>query len=259
MGPSPEDMCKYLEYIGMFGNFFERGFMMSTYKAVFLRSLLDIGKHGRGNLVGAEWILVEGDRVRLELDFIAARFIKYYWDMEVAFAMRHMPENVANDRVPKQDINIVGQIHGKIIGDCGDSAWEVRKARLVPPTLAELASPGMSGFRRQVIAKSIKPEVLVHLLTDMPGLYSREPRTNHIVLDSRIIGFARAFAPALRRALNYSLALHFEKHNASARHIATKIDGELRFEERLAAVQKLEALVLPGRGAEADAGPAARS
>lgn len=237
------DISKYLEYIDMFDDFFEDGVMVSTYKAVFLRSLLDIGKHGKRNLPGGRWIHIEGDKVRLDLDFIAVRFIKYYWDMEVAFNMRHMPERMADDKRPTKDINIVSQIRGKIRRDCGGRVSEMIQAASNPPTLEDLASDEMSEFRKRVIGKSIKPEVLKNLLNDMPRLYTRARGKNHIILDRDVVGFMKTFAPVLRRALNYSLALHFEKNNASARHIATKIDGERRFESRLASVQKLESKI----------------
>ena len=87
-------------YIRMFNRFFEKGKMAGTYKAVFLRALTDIGKYHRDDLIGKQWIHHDGDEVQLDLDFIASRLAKYYWDMEIAFGMRHMPERMADADEP---------------------------------------------------------------------------------------------------------------------------------------------------------------
>ncbi len=254
----------YAKFVDMFNNFFKRGLMVGTYKAVFLRALTDLGKYGDPNLVGNQWIHHEGDKIHLDLNFIAVRFAKYYWDMEVAFKMRNIPENMADINNPENDLLIVKLVNQEatkimkktVIDVVNNMDPKMRNGSqrigaeidsklqmLNPPTMKELASDKMKEFREEIIKQTIKPEVLKNLLTDMPKLYERILHKNHIVLDSNIIGFMNEFSYILKKALNYVLAVHFEKNNPSARHIALKIDNEIEFDSRLSQIKKLETQV----------------
>ena len=104
---------KYTKFVKMFNNFFQTGQMSSTYKAVFLRALTDIGKYGRDDLIGKQWIDHRGDEIRMDLDFIAVRLAKYYWDMEIAFSLRHTPEKMANPKRPQDDNRMVKLIRSE--------------------------------------------------------------------------------------------------------------------------------------------------
>ena len=238
--------------------------MSSTYKVIFLRSLADVGKYGDDSLIGKQWIHREGNRIKLDLDFIAVRFAKYYWDMDVAFSMRHMPEGMADPNDPNRDVRIIKLVREKaadlnrqqlinevkrMSDDTITTPWKAgREAQSVlqslnPPTLETLASDHMEEFREDVIKQSLKPEVLPHLKTDMQDLYENVHRKNYIMLDYNIIQFMNEFSLIINRALNYVLAAFLDKRNPSARHIATKIDNEMDFEHRLEEVRKLEAKV----------------
>ncbi len=251
----------YVKFIDMFNDFFKKGLMVGTYKAIFLRALTDLGRYGDPDLVGNQWIHHEDNKIRLDLDFIAIRFAKYYWDMEVAFKMRHIPENMADVNNPENDLLIVKLINDEatkimkktVIDVVNDMDLKVRDGSrqinaeidsrlqmLTPPTLMKFASDEMKEFREEVIRQAIRPEVLKNLLRDMPDLYERVKRENHIMLNSNIIGFMKEFSYILKKALNYILAVHLEKNNPSARHIATKIDSETEFDYRLQQVKKLE-------------------
>ena len=263
-GPASNSVDNYSKFIAMFNNFFRKGTMSSTYKVIFLRSLADVGKYGDDNLIGKQWIHREGNRIKLDLDFIAARFAKYYWDMDVAFRMRHMPERMADPNDPNRDVRIIRLVREKaadlnrqqlinevkrMSDDTITTPWKAgREAQSVlqslnPPTLETLASDHMKEFREDVIKQSLKPEVLPHLKTDMQDLYENVPRHNYIILDYNIIQFMNEFFLIINRALNYMLATFLEKHNPSARHIATKIDNAVDFEHRLEQVRKLEVKV----------------
>ena len=251
-----------VKFIDMFNGFFTSSTTVSTYKMFFLRSFIDLGRFGEDDLVGKEWVHREGDKIRLDLDFVAVRFARYYWDMEIAFHMRHMPERMADSDDPGQDVlNIVKLIRARssdmvkqrvmaamdgmnpdVINDSRKIEKEIRSVlnRPNPPTLEELASPSFESFRQDVIKHAIKPEVLVKILNDMPDLYERVLGQNHILLDSGIVPFLKKFSPMINKALNYILALHLEKYNPSARHIATKIDSETEFESMLEKVKGFE-------------------
>lgn len=244
----------------MFKTFLEKGAMAGTYKAVFLRALTDIGRYGAdSNLVGSEWIELDGDKIKMKLDFVASRLTKYYWDMEIAFKMRHTPKRMADADNPDADIRII-----KIIRDEQTKVMKERAINAIkemsfddmqsnkrirhvidslhrdaPPTLEHLSSEKMAEFRNHVI-KFAMQEVLDHLPNDMPNLYTKVRGQNYILLDPDIIGFMKTYAPIIRKALNYILAIHLEKNNPEARHIATKINEEVAFDRRMDAIRQLE-------------------
>ena len=250
-----------LSFIEMFNNFLETGAMASTYKAVFLRSLVDIGRYDDKDLIGKQWIHREGNRIKLDLDFIAVRFAKYYWDMEIAFKMRHMPKRMADHNHPEKDVLIVRLIQKKVgdmrrrsginmlnnmsldvLNNPSQVSQEMKSALQPPnpPTMKDLASDEMKEFRKDVIKHTIKPEVLIKLKKDMPDLYQIVRGENYIMLDVEIVKFMKKFSPVIKKTLNYVLAVHLEKHNPSARHIATKITDEEGLDVILQRVKILE-------------------
>lgn len=249
-------------FVDMFNNFFEKGVMAGTQKAIFLRALTDIGKYERDDLIGKQWIQHEGDKIRLDLNFIASRFAKYYWDEEITFGMRHTPRRMADQNRPDADIRIVKFVREesqkmakeKLIAsiknappDLIENEAKVRRMiegtkRLNPPTLVYLASPKMKEFRNKVIKQAMN-EVLEHLPTDMPDLYTWNKERKQILLDPSIIEFMKKFAPIIKKALNYVLAIHLEKNNPEARHIATKIDEETELEKRIDIIANLQVQV----------------
>lgn len=199
------------DYLYMFNRFFQKeGRMSSTYKPVFLRSLLDIGDlydpKKAEKLVGREWIEFKDGKILVNLNFIAVRFAKYYWDMEYSFRLRQSQD--------PQDANIT-----RIIKRTHDPEKK-------PPTIEELSLEQMEDFRNIVIKKSIKPEVLVHLLTDMTGLY-RKTDSKIISLDEDIVEFLHTHKIILRKGINSVLAKYLEKLNRMTPSISNKIDSEL--------------------------------
>lgn len=243
-------------YAEMFDGFFKESQMSSTYKPMFVRALADIGKYGQADLVGKQWICRGGDKVRLDLNFVAARLAMYYWDMEAAFAMRHTPERMADHKNPLHDIGIVKLVRNqekqrrkkamkRIIDDMDDytlanperasrkmgSAWEIN-----PPGLAELASEGMAEFRIEVI-KSMQ-EVLDHLQSDMPVLYEWNKAERYIEFDAELMDFMKDSMHTIKQASCHMLACKLEKINPSARLIATMISDE-DFEKKMNTMQQL--------------------
>ncbi len=197
-------------YLEMFAEFFtKRVKMSSTYKPILLRSLLDIGdlddpKRSDG-LVGREWLERKDGRLIVDLNFVAARFAKYYWDMKYSFKMRQ-------SQSPK-DANIVRMIE------------ECHGGRKKPPTVQELAGDEMADFRKKVITKSIKPQPLRYLLTDMPKFYERTA-PNVISFDEGIVPFMHRHRTILRKGINNVLTKYLERVNRSTPSIANKVDCE---------------------------------
>ena len=183
--------------------------MSSTYKPVFLRALLDIGdlydSDKSKNLIGSQWLRYEGDQILIDLNFIAARFAKYYWDMEYSFRLRQSQD--------PQDVNVTRLIK------------EIHEPGKKPPTVKELSSDNMQVFRTSVINKSIKREVLVHLRTDMKDLYKKTD-SKTISLDKDVVEFLHTHKTLLKKGLNSVLAKYLEKLNRLTPQILNKIDNE---------------------------------
>ena len=183
--------------------------MSSTYKPVFLRALLDVGDLFDGkkskNLIGTQWLERKDGKLLVDLNFIAVRFAKYYWDMEYSFRLRQSQH--------PRDANIT-----RIIKD-------VHEPGTKPPTMDDLAMDDMDYFRKLVIRTSIRPQVLTHLLTNMDGLYEKVDSTT-ISLDDDIIEFLYTHRILLRNGINNVLGKYLEKLNHMTPQISNKIDGE---------------------------------
>lgn len=198
------------DYHEMFQRFFNRDTRLaSTYKPVFLRSLLDVGDlhdpQKSATLPGKEWLTRKDGKLHVDLNFIAIRFAKYYWDMEYSFRLRQSQD--------PQDANII-----RLIKNAHNSDKK-------PPTILELSKNNMAEFRKMVIRNSIKKEVLVHLKTDMKDLY-KKTSSSTITLDDDIIEFLHQHKIILRKGLTSVLAKYLEKLNRMTPQIANKIDTE---------------------------------
>lgn len=256
-------------YAEMFDGFFRHTHMSATYKPMFVRALADIGGYGQDDLVGKRWIRRDGNRVRLDLDFVAARLAKYYWDMEAAFAMRHMPERMADHKNPQHDIDIVKFVREeekgrrkkameKIIdGMDNDTLHNPERAsqetesvwRINPPTLKELAADDMAEFRTRVVRAM--DQVLEHLPTDMPDLYTWNREGRYIEFDADLIDFMKDSMHTVKKASCYLLACRLEQVNPAARLIATMISDE-DIEKKLNDMRNLSIKISAGAPHEAE-------
>ena len=199
------------DYLKMFEGFFtKRVKMSSTYKPILLRSLLDIGDlddpKRRDEIVGRYWLERRNGRLTVDLNFVAARFAKYYWDMKYSFKLRQSQS--------PNDANIVRMIE------------ECHKGRKKPPTIQELAGDEMADFRKKVINKSIKPQPLRYLLTDMPKFYEKTA-PNAVSFDEEIVQFMHKHKTVLRKGINNILTKYLERVNRSTPSIANKVDCEI--------------------------------
>jgi hypothetical protein len=197
-----------LEYLQRFSSFFRSADFSSSYKPVFLRSIMDLADYDYDNnsatkLLGHQWINRTQSKLQVELDFLAIRFAKYYWDMYYRFRLRqsHTP----------LDVNI-----HKFFKDTDENL-------LRPPTLEDLANKKHQELRRNVIKNSIKPEVLGKLNKDL-GLYEIVKGKNHIIFEQDIVEFFQKFRGILNPAINYVLTKYLERINFSPR-IAEKVRG----------------------------------
>ena len=248
-GPYPPPPVRYIR---MFNDFFDSASMTSTYKVAFLRSLADVGGYGLSCLIGEEWIGRlgggSGNRMIMSLDFVAARFAKFYWDMEVGFGLLHISPGSGRRRRPRRlrmtelvrsaSEEWAGRTGSQPAGECGMHEHV--------PRLSELASGSMEGLRARTVSVLCR-DVLDATLKDMPGLYEVLPGRRHISFDTGLVYFMREYGPTVKRALNHKLAVLLERLNPEARHIATKTD-EAPVGERIAAAGSLAALQLRAAG-----------
>ena len=240
-----------VRYIRMFNRFFTDAAMTSTYKVALLRALADVGGYGEAALPGGQWIgTLGGGRMVMDLNFAAARFAKFYWDMEVGFGFLHIAPGSGIRRRPRRLLmsRIVAgeaEVRRTAAGEAGaDSVLAV-------PTLGEIASDSMAGLRERTVAV-IRRDVLDAVSRDMPGLYEVLPGRSHISFDQDLVCFMREYGPTVKRALNHKLAVLLEGLNPGALHMATKTD-EVPLAERVAAARRLAGEA--GRGRAGGAGP----
>lgn len=196
-----------LDYLSKFNSFFNTAKFSSTYKLVFLKSIMDISEFDNNNeesVIGHKWIQQEGKILQVDLNFIAVRYAKYYWDMYYKFRLRQSqhPDDVT--------------IHQFFIKD---------DEPLRPPEKSDLASEEYDKLRTEIISSSIRPQVLKYLISEI-DFYKRIPYKPYIEFDSKIIAFLKKFRGILVPAINYALTRYLEKNNSSLQ-IAEKVSGEV--------------------------------
>lgn len=262
-----EDGGSGKDYAAMFNGFFKSARLASTYKPVLAAALVDVseGGAGGGRQAWKRWTRREGDAIRVDLNLVAALFAKFYWDVTAGMDPRHTPPRMADPDNPGEDIVIVRLIKEEVekrkrrracrdmidadediagafgrVGDRGRRAL----AGDDPPTLEELASDEMAGFRKRVIDEAIKPEALVHLPTDM-DIYEACSGEDGIMLDAEAAAHMARNAVTIRTALSHMITRHLEDYNPSARHLATMVDLNAEYGAKIGRVRKQEASVAP--------------
>ena len=165
-----KEYSKEERYLLRFNTFFNSEKLSSTYKPVFVKSLIAISDYDDQNLrrlIGHKWIKRQEVKLRVNLNFIAIRYVQYFWDLHFKFKLRqsHSP----------QDANI-----NKVFRDLKN----IHKI----PTLISLAGEKFAALRSEVIRNSIKPEVLIHL-DKQKDLYERVLHEDYITVDYSIVGF----------------------------------------------------------------------
>ena len=263
------------DYADMFNKFFKSAKLSSTYKPVLVAALVDVSDEGGGGVgrkARKKWTRREGVRIRVDLNAVAVPFAKFYWDMTASLYPRHMPPRMADPDDPDKDVAIVRLIEEEVearkkrargkgvrrnaggagknpAGAPGESRRRGKRAPdgNAPPTLSELASDKMAGFRKKVIDESITPEVLEHLLTDMKGLYEICDGKDAIMLDGEAAAHMGRNAVTIRAALGHMITRHLEENNPSARHLATMANLNERYRAKINRVNKQEANAVPPR------------
>ena len=98
------EYIKKERYLIRFNAFFNSEKLSSTYKPVFVKSLIAISDYDERNLlrlVGYKWITKQDDKLRVDLNFVAVRYIKYFWDLYFKFRLKqsHSPQDANINRI----------------------------------------------------------------------------------------------------------------------------------------------------------------
>jgi hypothetical protein len=74
------EYTKENRYLLRFNTFFSSKKLSSTYKPVFIKPLIAISDYDEQNLhrlIGHNWITRQNDKLKVDLNFIAIRYIQY--------------------------------------------------------------------------------------------------------------------------------------------------------------------------------------
>jgi hypothetical protein len=105
-------------YLLRFNTFFNSEKLSSTYKPVFVKSLIAISDYDEQNphrLIGHNWITRQNDKLKVDLNFIVIRYIQYFWELYFKFRLKqsHSPQD-ANIKVLK--FSVLGMVVNLILG-----------------------------------------------------------------------------------------------------------------------------------------------
>jgi len=184
--------------------------LASTYKPTFLKCLLDIGNDE--NIEGSQWITQRENEYEVGLDFIAARFIYYYWPLNFIFKLKQAatPSPIAVYRILNDysDLFILG-------------------GRRSQPTKEKLCNMDNDfvEMRKEIIV-ILKRDVLDRLLNDC-DIYTIHSSRSKIIIPKEIVSFMKENKNIIFSALNYTIAEYLEGFNTSP-NISRCLKEEIR-------------------------------
>lgn len=191
--------------ISEFNRFFSSKTLASTYKPTLAKCLLDLGDYKQDE--GGQWVKKEGDNFTVDLNFVAARFLRYYWPLLFKFKLKQEAT-----KTPIVVYRILKE-YEKEIG--------VRSI----PSKKLLCSKKFSEMRKKTIQGGIKHMVLPKLLNDCK-IYTINKASNSIVLKKEVIDYMKNNKKVLEAALNHMIAGYLEKINSSP-NISTKLEEKI--------------------------------
>ena len=191
--------------ISEFNRFFSSRTLASTYKPTFVKCLLDLGDYKSEE--GGQWVQKSGNDYIVDLNFISARFLRYYWSLLFKFRLKQeaSAKRIAVYRILEE---FERQIGVKTI-----------------PSKKLLCSEEFSEMRQKTIKEGIKPQVLHRLLNDCK-IYVINRGSNSIVIKKEVVDYMKNNKKVLEAALNHMIAGYLEKCNSSP-NISTKLEEKI--------------------------------
>lgn len=190
--------------ISEFNRFFSSKSLASTYKPTFVKCMLDIGDHKPDE--GSQWVQKSGNDFIIDLNFIAARFLRYYWPLLFKFKL-------------KQEVTRTPIAVYRILKE-----YEKEIGVKSTPSKKLLCSEKFIELRQKTIKEGIKPQVLHKLLNDCK-IYTIAD-SKKIVIKKEIVDFMKDHKKVLESALNHMIAEYLEKCNSSP-NISTKLEEKI--------------------------------
>jgi hypothetical protein len=160
-----------------------------------MKCLLDIGDCEENE--GRNWISDNENSFEVDLNFLAVRFIRYYWPL--LFKSKLKQEATSTPIVVYRILNEYVSLFGK-------NKSRPSKESLCEDTFAEL--------RLKIIKEGIKPQVLEKLLNDC-DIYDLGENNNSIIIQKDIVQFMKENKKTLEAALNHIIAIYLEKINTT--------------------------------------------
>lgn len=192
--------------ISEFNRFFSSKTLASTYKPTLMKCLLDIGDCKEDE--GQKWIKDNDNSLEVDLNFLALRFIRYYWPL--LFKSKLKQEATATPIVVYRILNDNVGLFGK------------NKSR---PTKQQLCQDKFVELRLKIIREGIKPQVLKKLLNDC-DIYELGNNNNSIIIQKDIVQFMKENKKTLEAALNHTTAIYLEKINYTP-NISIKLEEKI--------------------------------
>jgi len=188
-----------------FNRFFSSKSLASTYKPTFVKCLLDTGDYTSDE--GSQWVEKRENDFLVDLNFIAARFLRYYWPLLFKFRLKQeaTSKRIAVYRILEE---FEKQIGVKSI-----------------PSKELLCSKKFAELRDKTIKEGIKPQVLRKLLNDCK-IYTINKGSNSIIVKKEVVDFMKSNKKILEAALNHMIAEYLEKCNSSP-NISTKLEEKI--------------------------------
>jgi len=192
--------------IEQFNNFFKRKSLASTYKPTLLKCLLDLGDYSKDE--GSKWVKKEGDSFTVDLNFVAARFLRYYHPLRFKFNLKQ--------EATKKRIAIYNILE-EYAEELGIKSTPSKKM---------FCSEKFEEMRKKTIDNdAIKQQVLPKLLNDC-NVYTINKGSKSITIKKEIIDYMKDNKKILEAALNHMIAEYLEKCNSSP-NISTKLEEKI--------------------------------
>lgn len=193
-----------------FNKFFKRHSLASTYKPMLAKCLLDLGDYEKDE--GSQWVKKQSGVYTVDLHFVAARFLRYYYPLKFKFKLKQ--------ESTKQTVAIYD-----ILEDHKHLFDKLRSKDT--PSKKDMCAGLFYDMREKTIKHSLmRVQVLPKLLKDC-NIYTINDDKNSIDVKKDVVDYMDANKDVLESALNHMMSKYLENCNA-APNISTKMDEKLK-------------------------------
>ena len=187
--------------IEQFNLFFNKSTQSSTYKPTFMKCLLDIGNCKDDE--GKEWVKDNGEYYTVDLNFIIARFLRFYHPLKFQWKLKQ--------ETTTKTIAIYG------IFDRYKELVGIKSA----PSLKKFCSEKFSDIREETIKHAAIQDNVMPLLLKDCNIYEHDRKK--ITIKKEIVEYMKNNRSVLLAALNNMISIYLEKCNKKIPDISTKL------------------------------------